>query len=120
MCLNREQGKSKRRVTFCEQVIEHEPEPRDFRLMNNISSFREVYFVLLFCSSDGMEEGELDTSKEEKNEDTGTDFEGEDVTDQGVMQKEEEDNNDGEVDMRDTDVEARSSSPPAVWSKKAI
>merc|ERR1719222_328484 len=95
----REQGKSKRRVTFCEQVIEHEPEPCDF-------------------SSDGMEEGEVDTSEEEKKEDTGTEFEGEDVTDQGVMQK-EEDNNDGDVDMKDTDVEARSSSPPAVWSKKA-
>merc|ERR1719430_3106588 len=47
----REQGKSKRRVTFCEQVIEHEPEPRDF-------------------SSDGMEEGEVDASEEEKKEDT--------------------------------------------------
>ena len=65
-----------------------------------------------------MEEGEVD-SEEEKKEDTANEFEEEDVTDQGVMQR-EEDNVDGVVDMRDTDVEARSSSPPAVWSKKAI
>ena len=58
-------------------------------------------------------------SEEEKKEDTANEFEEEDVTDQGVMQR-EEDNVDGDVDMRDTDVEARSSSPPAVWSKKAI
>ena len=58
-------------------------------------------------------------SEEEKKEDTANEFEEEDVTDQGVMQR-EEDNVDGVVDMRDTDVEARSSSPPAVWSKKAI
>ena len=58
-------------------------------------------------------------SEEEKKEDTANEFEEEDVTDQGVMQR-EEDNVDGVVDMRDTDVEARSSSPQAVWSKKAI
>ena len=58
-------------------------------------------------------------SEEEKKEGTANEFEEEDVTDQGVMQR-EEDNVDGDVDMRDTDVEARSSSPPAVWSKKAI
>ena len=58
-------------------------------------------------------------SEEEKKENTANEFEEEDVTDQGVMQR-EEDNVDGDVDMRDTDVEARSSSPPAVWSKKAI
>ena len=58
-------------------------------------------------------------SEEEEKEDTANEFEEEDVTDQGVMQR-EEDNVDGDVDMRDTDVEARSSSPPAVWSKKAI
>ena len=72
---------------------------------------------------DSMEEGEVN-SQEEKQEDTDTEEDEEEVVklkeaDQGVDPKKEEiDNDDGH--NGDIDVEVRSSSPPAVWSKKAV
>merc|ERR1712192_158980 len=74
---SREHSRSKKRVTFCEDVIEHEP-----------------------CeySDDSMEEGEVDSSNELNEEDS----EGEEEEEQ---EKEEFD----EGDLRDIDVEVRSS-----------
>ena len=62
-----------------------------------------------------MEEGEVG-SQEEQEDDPGTEEEDEQVkeADQGV----EEEIDDGDGDMRD--VEVRSSSPPSVWTKKAV
>ena len=65
-----------------------------------------------------MEEGEVGSQEEQEDY---TDIEEEDVqvkeADQGVEEKKEEiDDCDG--DLRD--IEVRSSSPPAVWSKKAV
>ena len=80
-----------------------------------------------------MEEGEVDSGKEQKEEDSEEEEEQEqvdqdadeekediklkEVDDQGVDQVKEE--YDG-GDMRDIDMEVRSSSPPAVWAKKAV
>jgi len=93
--LGREQSRSRKRVTFCEEVTEYEP---------------------CNLSYDSMEEGEVG-SQEEQEDDTDTEEEDEQVkeADQGVEEKEEIDDGDG--DMRD--VEVRSSSPPSVWTKKA-
>ena len=57
-------------------------------------------------------------SQEEQEDDTDTEEEDEQVKEayQGVEEKEEIDDGDG--DMRD--VEVRSSSPPSVWTKKAV
>jgi len=106
---SRAHSKGKKRVTFCEDVIEHEP-----------------------CeySDDSMEEGEVDSGKEQKEEDSEEeeqvvkdankekeDVELKEADDHGVEQDKEELD---EGDMRDIDMEVRSSSPPAVWAKKAV
>merc|ERR1712192_7796 len=104
---SREHSRSKKRVTFCEDVIEHEP-----------------------CeySDDSMEEGEVDSGKEQKEEDSESE-EGEEQVDKDA--DEEKEANDHSVkqekeqffrgDLRDIDMEVRSSSPPtAVWAKKAV
>ena len=78
---------------------------------------------LFIYRHDSMEEGEVN-SQEEKQEDTDTEEEEEEVVklkeaDQGVEPKKEEIDNDDRLNG-DIDVEVRSSSPPAVWSKKAV
>ena len=62
-----------------------------------------------------MEEGEVGCGEEQQ--DDTEEEEGVKEADQGVEQK-NEDIDDG--DMRDIDAEVRSSSPPAVWAKKAV
>merc|ERR1712025_1453570 len=77
--LDRDQSKSRKRVTFCDEVIEHEPEPCDL-------------------SYDSMEDGEVGSQEEqqEKEEDVKEAF------------KEEIDDGDGDLEERDVEVRSSS------------
>ena len=67
----------------------------------------------MFLSYDSMEEGEVDSPEEQQQEEEDVKLK---ESDQGVKEK----NEIGDGDLGDTDVEMRSSSPPAVWAKKAF
>ena len=64
----------------------------------------------MILSYDSMEEGEVDSPEEQQQEE-------EDVK---LKESDQEKNEIGKGDLGDTDVEMRSSSPPAVWAKKAF
>merc|ERR1712025_974288 len=78
--LDRDQSKKRKRVTFCDEVIEHEPEPCD-------------------PSYDSMEDGEVASQEEQQQY---TEEEKEDVKLKEVVKEEIDD---GVGDLEDTDVE---------------